>query len=85
MQKPEPPKPGGSFVPLLLASLGALIIGTVLFFLTLGFFGVILGVVAILFAFGGLQYLLWGRWLQQSLRDEIEAEAALERKPPLER
>ena len=70
----QPKSPGGSFLPLLLAFiLASAVIGT-LSILTLGFVGVIVAVVACMAAFIGLQYLLWGWWLGQAIRDESEAE-----------
>jgi fatty acid desaturase len=52
-----------SVVPLLLALVVLSAAIAVLSFLTLGFFGAVLGLAFALAAFIGLQYLLWGWWL----------------------
>jgi hypothetical protein len=52
-----------SVIPLLLALVVLSAAIAVLSFLTLGFFGAVLGLAFALAAFIGLQYLIWGWWL----------------------
>ena len=71
---PAPPVKRTSFLGIFLAVVAALLGSAVLFFLTLGAFGVIVLVAGGLFAMVALQYLLWGRWLGPMIRSEVDAE-----------
>lgn len=77
MPAPEKPPPTGSLLPLSMAGCLAVLASVVLLFLTLGFAGVALATVGVLFAVVAFHYLVWGRWLSQSIRDEVEAEERL--------
>lgn len=71
---PEPPKRGGSFVPILLASILAIIVCTVLFFLTLGGFIVVIVIGGAIFVVGAMHYVLWGWWLGRVIKEDVDAE-----------
>jgi len=73
--RPEPPSaPQGSALPIILAAILALVIGAVLIVLTIGVFAYVMAAIAILFGVAALHYVVWGRWLMKSVRDEVEAE-----------
>lgn len=73
---PEKESKFGSFVPLVLAFLlfGAVV--AALSLLTMGFVGLIVAVVFGLAAFIAVQYLIWGWWLGNAIREDVEAEQA---------
>ena len=76
MQSPQqlPPNPPHrtrrSLIPLLLAVILFSLVSAVLVFLTLGAFGSMLLIVAVIFLVAGLHYLIWGWWLGNILRQE---------------
>jgi hypothetical protein len=65
-----------SLLSLVLAFGGGSLLLLVLFFLTLGYIGPVILVAGGVFAFAAFHWLLWGRWLSTSLRQEYEAEQA---------
>ncbi len=71
---PEPPAARGSALSIILAALLALVVGAVLIVLTIGFFANVMAAIAILFGVAALHYVVWGRWLSQSIREEAEAD-----------
>ncbi|MGD9645522.1 MAG: hypothetical protein AB7U73_07405 [Pirellulales bacterium] len=71
---PEPPASRGSALPIILAAILAMVVGAVLIVLTIGFFFNVIAAIAILFGVASLHYVVWGRWLSQSIREEAEAE-----------
>jgi hypothetical protein len=62
------PKPRGSWLGIALVLVGAVAITIVLTFLTLGFFGPLVVLAAVIFAAIGLQYLVWGWWFERVYR-----------------
>ena len=75
--RPEPPAPPkGSAIPIILAAILALVVGAILIVLTIGFFFNVMAAIAILFGVATLHYVVWGRWLMNSVQDEVEAEEA---------
>jgi hypothetical protein len=71
---PEEAKPATSPLSILLA-LGVLaLICIVLFFLTGGFFGLVLAIGGVAFGFAALHYLVWGWWLGALIRRDVEDE-----------
>ncbi|MBX9788544.1 MAG: hypothetical protein K2Y37_06475 [Pirellulales bacterium] len=77
MDRPPPPEarvPRSSALSIILAALLALFVGAVLIVLTIGFFANVMAAIAILFGVAALHYVVWGRWLSQSLRDEADAD-----------
>ena len=76
---PEEQKPTRSFLPIALALAVLLLVCTGLFFLSLGFFGVVLVMGGGVFAVAALHYIVWGWWLSKIIRDDVEAEEAEER------
>jgi hypothetical protein len=68
------PARGSSWLPIMLASLLAAVVCIVLFFLTLGGFGMVLAIGGGVFAFIGLHYVVWGWWLSRMIREEVEQE-----------
>lgn len=64
----------GSILALSLTGCLSVMAAIVLVFLTVGIAGNLIGIVAALFAFVAMHYLLWGRWLSDSIRAEVEAE-----------
>ena len=77
---PEPPTPVRSFVPIFLATIVLTTAMGILSFLTLGFFGVIVGVAIFFGLVIAVQYVIWGRWLSQYLakRDDTERQRRLD-------
>jgi uncharacterized membrane protein len=76
--RPEPPSPQkGSAISIILAAILALVVGAVLIVLTIGVFANVMAAIAILFGVAALHYVVWGRWLMNSVRDEVEAEEAI--------
>ena len=76
--RPEPPAPPkGSAIPIILAAILALVVGAILIVLTIGFFFNVMAAIAILFGVAALHYVVWGRWLMNSVRDEVEADEAM--------
>ena len=73
-QPPEPPPRVGSFIPLVLAFILAGLVIAALSILTLGFVGMVVAIVFGMAAFIAIQYLIWGWWLGQAIRDDFEAE-----------
>ena len=73
-QPPETPPRPGSFIPLVLAFILAGLVIAALSVLTLGFVGMVVAIVFGMAAFIALQYLIWGWWLGQAIRDDFEAE-----------
>lgn len=78
IQKPPPPpsQPSTSWLSIAMAGLLALLAGVTLFYLTLGFFAVVVMIGGLLSLFVGAHYLVWGRWLGPMIRAEVEAEEA---------
>jgi hypothetical protein len=76
-QRPPPPeqsRPKSSPLSILLA-LGVLALAcVVLFFLTGGFFGLVMVIAGVAFAFAALHYLVWGWWLGALIRRDAEEE-----------
>ena len=66
--------PGSSALSIILAALLALVVDAVLIVLTIGFFANVMAAIAILFGVAALHYVVWGRWLSQSIRDEADAD-----------
>src|SRR4051812_40902290 len=82
MQPPQKPPPArGAGIYSCLSIGGALVLlcfaAAAIGFLTLGATGIAIPVVGVLFAVVAFHYLVWGRWLSQSIRDEVEAEDRL--------
>ena len=73
-QPPETPPRAGSFIPLVLAFVLAGLVIAGLSVLTLGFVGMVVAIVFGMAAFIAVQYLIWGWWLGQAIRDDFEAE-----------
>jgi hypothetical protein len=71
---PEQPKPRSSLLPVVLTIGVTLLICTALFFLTSGFFGLVIVMGGAIFAFAAVHYVLWGWWLSKMIRDEVDAE-----------
>jgi hypothetical protein len=63
------PKPRGSLLTILLVGIAAFILAVIFTFLTLGFVWPFVVGFAI-FAFIGLQYLVWGWWFERIYRSE---------------
>ncbi len=61
-----------SIWPLLLATGLALVVATILVLLSLGFFGLVLGISAAVCALAALHYLTWGWWLGRMIEEEAE-------------
>lgn len=63
-----------SFLPIVLALgvLGLVCVG--LFFLTGGFFGIVLIIGGGVFALAAVHYLVWGWWLSGIIREDVAAE-----------
>ena len=57
-------------LPIFMAATLLMLVCVVLFFLTIGFFGSVLVVMALLFGFAGIHYVIWGWWLSRIVRDE---------------
>lgn len=74
LRPPEPVKPRGSLLPIALAGMLAIIVCTVLFFLTLGGFGAVMVVAAGVFLVGAFHYVVWGWWLSAAIREDVEAD-----------
>lgn len=70
-----PEKPRGSWLSILLA--GGLALGTivVLTFLTIGYFGPVLVIGAVMGGVVTFHYVIWGWWLQPVLKRAMEEEA----------
>jgi hypothetical protein len=68
---PEEPARGGGCVSIALGLTLALLTCIVLFFLTIGFFGMVLVIVGGIFAFAAVHYLVWGWWLSGVIRDDV--------------
>ena len=71
---PAAPEPKRSAWTLVLAAVGVLLAVVVLSFLTLNTFGFAVVVVAGIFAFAAVHYLVWGWWLSREIRREVEEE-----------
>ncbi len=69
----QPPKPDErrrtSWLPIVLVAIVSLVLAAVLTVLTLGYFGPILLIGLLVFLVIGLQYLLWGWWLERIYRN----------------
>ena len=79
LDRPQPPAPAerdakSSPLSIILALLAGTVISAILALLTFNVFGVMLLVVACLFAFIALNYIVWGRWLQRTIRKDAEAD-----------
>ncbi len=77
-ERPTPSRPTqGSPWSILLAGVTGLTLFIGFIFLAAPLGGIVLGVGVIvggIFVVAFLHYLLWGRWLSQSIREEVEAE-----------
>ena len=78
---PEPPAPitpRRSVWPLVFAAILAVFASGVLLLLTLGMFGLMLAVAALVFMFVAMHYVVWGRWLGDAIRRDVAEEEAAE-------
>lgn len=78
---PEPPQPATprrSVWPLVFAAILAMFASGVLLLLTLGMFGLMLAVAAMVFLFVAMHYIVWGRWLGDAIRRDVAEEEAAE-------
>ncbi len=73
-QLPENSKKRSPWLAIFLAVVAAMFLAALLFFLTLGAFGVLLVVGLAVFAFVGVQYLVWGCWLGPMICRDVAAE-----------
>jgi hypothetical protein len=77
LRRPLPPgesKPSGSPWSIVLALLATSMICVALFFLTGGFFGLVIVIGGLAFGFAALHYLVWGWWLGKVIQHDVEAE-----------
>jgi hypothetical protein len=73
MDQPEA-KPRGSFLSIALAGMVAVALFVGLFFLTLGLVGPILVLGVVVFAMAAFHYFVWGWWLSNLIRHDVEEE-----------
>jgi hypothetical protein len=77
LRRPLPPAQGKSSsspLSIILAFGATAFICVGLFFLTSGFFGVVMVIGGLAFGFAALHYLVWGWWLGKVIQHDVEAE-----------
>ncbi|HEY2148602.1 MAG TPA: hypothetical protein VGH32_11730 [Pirellulales bacterium] len=78
---PAPAKPSGSLLSVLMAGVAALVIAAVLGLLMIPVAGVALAAVVLVFvlvALAAFHYVVWGWWLSNAIREDVEAEERAE-------
>jgi hypothetical protein len=78
---PAPAKPSGSLLGVFMAGVGALVIAVVLGLLMIPVAGVALAAVVLVFvlvALAAFHYVVWGWWLSNTIREDVEADERAE-------
>jgi hypothetical protein len=81
LSPPAPAKPSGSLLSVFMAGVGALVIAVVLGLLMIPVAGVALAAVVLVFvlvALAAFHYVVWGWWLSNAIREDVEAEERAE-------
>ena len=72
MAAPNPQRPRGSWLSILLVLCAAVLITAGLVFLTLTWFALVVVIAAGIFALAAFHYVVWGWWLSKIVRHEEE-------------
>lgn len=76
MPPPEPKSAGSSWLSIALALFAGLFLFALLFLLTGGAAAAIVGAACVVFVFAGFHYFVWGWWLSDLIKRDVEEEEA---------